>query len=68
VAARRAGAVHVFDSINHFFTISEMIVPGSSYWNLSISLAPGDFEKDNEGMATMHTLAENISWLMKKLK
>ncbi|MCL2608087.1 MAG: flavodoxin family protein [Methanomassiliicoccaceae archaeon] len=68
VAARRAGAVHVFDSINHFFTISEMIIPGSSYWNLSLSLAPGDFEKDPEGNATMHTLAENMAWLMKKLK
>jgi len=68
VAARRAGAVHVFDSINHFFTISEMIVPGSSYWNLSLSLAPGDFEKDAEGNATMHTLADNMAWLMKKLK
>jgi len=67
-AARRAGAVNVFDNINHFFTISEMVVPGSSYWNLSLSMAPGDFEKDAEGNATMHTLADNIAWLMKKLK
>ncbi|MCL2142660.1 MAG: flavodoxin family protein [Methanomassiliicoccaceae archaeon] len=67
VAARRAGAVSVFDTINHFFTISEMIVPGSSYWNLTLSMNPGDFEKDAEANATMHTLAENISWLMKKL-
>jgi len=66
--ARRAGAVNVFDAINHFFTISEMVVPGSSYWNLSLSLAPGDFEKDTEGNATMHTLADNIAWLMKKLR
>ncbi|MDR2865944.1 MAG: flavodoxin family protein [Methanomassiliicoccaceae archaeon] len=66
--ARRAGAVQVFDSINHFFTISEMIIPGSTYWNLSLSLVPGDFEKDAEGNATMHSLAENIAWLMKKLK
>jgi multimeric flavodoxin WrbA len=68
VAARRAGAVHVFDSINHFFTILEMIIPGSSYWNLSLSLMPGDFEKDAEGNTTMHTLADNMAWLMKKLK
>lgn len=67
VAARRAGAVHVFDSISHFFTISEMVVPGSTYWNLSLSLAPGDFEKDAEGNKTMHDLAGNIAWLMKKL-
>ena len=36
VAVRRAGAVHVFDSINHFFTISQMIIPGSNYWNVGI--------------------------------
>ncbi|MDR0198192.1 MAG: flavodoxin family protein [Methanomassiliicoccaceae archaeon] len=68
VAARRAGAVNVFDSINHFFTISEMIVPGSSYWNLTLSLMPGDFEKDAEANATMHTLADNMAWLLKRLK
>jgi multimeric flavodoxin WrbA len=66
--ARRAGAVCVFDSINHFFTIAEMIVPGSSYWNLSLSLMPGDFEKDAEANGTMHTLAENFAWVLKKLK
>ena len=64
VSMRRAGAVHVFDSINHFFTISEMIVPGSSYWNLSM----GEFEKDAEGMGTMKTLGANIAWLANKLK
>ena len=36
VAVRRAGAIHVFDSISHYFMISEMIVPGSSYWNIGI--------------------------------
>jgi len=66
--ARRAGAVNVFDSINHFFTICEMIIPGSSYWNLSLSMAPGDFEKDNEANGTMRTLAENMAWLLKKIK
>jgi len=67
-AARRAGAVCVFDSINHFFTICEMVVPGASYWNLSIGLHPGDSEKDAEGNATMHNLAENFAWVLKKLK
>jgi len=66
--ARRAGSIHVFDSINHFFAINEMIIPGSSYWNLSLSLAPGDFEKDEEGKTTMHTLAGNIAWLAERLK
>jgi multimeric flavodoxin WrbA len=67
VAVRRAGAVHAFDSINHFFTISQMIVPGSSYWNLGIGVAPGDVERDEEGMATMQTLGRNMAWLLKKI-
>jgi len=36
IAVRRAGAIHAFDSINHFFLISQMIVVGSSYWNVGI--------------------------------
>ena len=64
VSMRRAGAVNVFDSINHFFTISEMVVPGSSYWNLSM----GDFANDVEGTGTMKTLGANIAWLANKLK
>jgi multimeric flavodoxin WrbA len=67
VAVRRAGALHVFNSINHFFTISQMIIPGSSYWNLGIGLLPGDVEKDEEGMRTMRTLGQNMAWLLGKL-
>lgn len=66
IAVRRAGAVHAFDTINHFFTISQMIVPGSSYWNLGIGLEAGDVESDPEGLRTMKTLGENMAWLMKK--
>jgi multimeric flavodoxin WrbA len=68
VPARRAGSLNVFQSINNFFLIQEMIVPGSSYWNMSLAAAPGDFQKDEEGVNTMATLAENIAWLMNKLK
>ena len=68
VAARRAGAIHTFDTLNHFFFISQMIVPGSSYWNIGMGLAPGDVKKDKEGLATMKTLGTNMAWLMKKLK
>ena len=68
VAVRRAGGVPTFDAINHFFLISQMIVPGSSYWNVGIGLNPGDVEKDVEGMKTMETLGENMAWLIKKLK
>ncbi len=68
VAVRRAGAIHAFDTLNHFFLISEMIVPGSSYWNIGIGLEKGDVEKDEEGVRTMKTLGQNMAWLMKKLK
>jgi multimeric flavodoxin WrbA len=67
VAVRRAGAVHVFDSINHFFLIGQMIIPGSSYWNLGMGLAEGDVERDQEGMRTAKVLGQNMAWLMKKI-
>src|SRR5512136_634615 len=68
VAVRRGGAIHAFDSLNHFFFISQMIVPGSSYWNVGIGLAPGDVKTDDEGAMTMQTLGINMAWLMKKIQ
>ncbi len=67
VAVRRAGALHTFDSLNHFFLISQMIVPGSSYWNLGIGRNIGEVMKDTEGIETMRVLGENMAWLMKKI-
>jgi len=67
VAVRRAGATHAFDTLNHFFHINEMIVPGSSYWNIGIGLEPGDVERDVEGIQTMKTLGQNMAWLLKKV-
>ncbi len=67
VAVRRGGAVTTFDGINHFFFISQMIVPGSSYWNFGVGLHPGDVEGDDEGMQTMQNLGSNMAWLMKKI-
>ncbi len=67
VAARRAGFVHAFDSINHFFLISQMIVPGSIYWNMGIGRAIGEVEQDEEGLKTMQTLGQNMAWLLKKI-
>jgi multimeric flavodoxin WrbA len=67
VAARRGGAIHAFDTLNHFFFISEMVVPGSSYWNVGIGLDRGDVERDEEGMRTMRVLGENMAWVMRKL-
>jgi multimeric flavodoxin WrbA len=67
VAVRRAGAIHAFDSINHFFTITQMIIIGSSYWNIGIGREKGEVEKDEEGLATMTTLGKNMAWVLKKL-
>jgi multimeric flavodoxin WrbA len=67
VAVRRAGAIHAFDTMNHFFFISEMVVPGSSYWNVGIGLDRGDVMGDGEGLRTMRVLGENMAWVMKKL-
>lgn len=66
VAVRRAGGIPTFDAINHFFLISQMIVPGSSYWNVGIGRKKGDVEGDEEGMETMETLGKNMVWLLKK--
>lgn len=67
VAVRRAGGIHAFDTMNHFFFISQMVVPGSSYWNIGVGLAPGDVNSDAEGLMTMKTLGKNMAWLMKKI-
>jgi len=66
VAVRRAGSIHVFNSINHFF-INQMIIPGSSYWNMGMGHSAGDVEQDEEGIMIMKTLGENMAWLLNKL-
>ena len=67
VAVRRAGSIHAFNAINHFFFIEEMIVPGSTYWNMGIGMDKGDVENDEEGLNTMKVLGENMAWLLKKI-
>lgn len=67
IAVRRAGALHAFETINNFFLINQMIVPGSSYWNFGMGKNPGDVLNDEEGIKTMQTLGENMAWLMKKI-
>jgi multimeric flavodoxin WrbA len=66
VAVRRAGGIPTFDAINHFFLISQMIVPGSSYWNIGVGRKKDDVESDEEGMETMADLGKNMAWLLKK--
>lgn len=67
VAARRGGSIHAFDTINHFFFIGQMIVPGSSYWNLGFGLKKGDVNGDEEALKTMETLGKNMAWLLKRI-
>jgi len=67
VAVRRAGSIHAFDSMNHFFLIQQMIVPGSIYWNVGIGRNIGEVEADEEGVRTMKVLGRNMAWLLKRL-
>ena len=50
-----------------FSSSPQMIVPGSSYWNIGVGREIGDVEKDEEGVATMRTLGRNMAWLLKRL-
>lgn len=67
VAVRRAGAIPVFQALNTFFTFAQMIIPGSSYWNLGIGLDKKEVLKDDEGVKTMQVLGQNMAWLLKKV-
>ena len=66
-AVRRAGSVHTLDTMNHLFQYHQMIVPGSTYWNLAMGMMPGEVNQDEEGVRTMQTLGQNMAWLLKKL-
>ena len=67
VAVRRGGGTHVFDSINHMFLMSSMIVPGSTYWNLGFGLDKEEVLDDDEGMNNMNHLGKTINWLGKAI-
>ncbi|MGQ8337947.1 flavodoxin family protein [Sunxiuqinia sp. A32] len=67
VSVRRGGQLHTFETLNNFFLISQMIVPGSSYWNFAYGKNEGDVLNDEEGMKTMQILGENMAWLLTKL-
>ena len=64
--ARRGGAIHTFDTLTHFYLIGQMIVVGSSYWNLGFGREKGEVEKDEEAMSVMRTLGENLAWALGK--
>ena len=65
VSCRRGGASAAFDRLNKYFTICNMTVVGSQYWNQVHGFTPEDVRKDEEGLQTMRTLAQNMAWLLK---
>jgi multimeric flavodoxin WrbA len=65
--ARRAGTDTNFDVINKYFTISNMVVVGSQYWNNAFGRAPGEAKQDEEGMQTMRHLGKNIAFVVKSI-
>jgi len=67
VVARRAGQNFTFAQLNYFFLISEMIVPGSTYWNIAFGRGKGEVAGDQEGLDTVKTLAKNMAWLLRKV-
>ena len=67
-AVRRGGAMQAVDTMNHFFLNHDMIVVGSTYWNMGYGQMPGDVQKDEEGLANMRNLGQNMSYLLNTLK
>lgn len=68
VAVRRGGATHVFDTMNHLFQISQMVLPGSTYWNMGYGLEPGKVAADDEALRNMNQLGKAIDWLGQAIK
>lgn len=65
--ARRAGQNFTFAQLLYWYMINDMVVPGSSYWNVAIGREPGEVVNDQEGIATIDRFAENCIWLANKL-
>jgi multimeric flavodoxin WrbA len=68
VVGRRAGHNFTFAQLNYFFLISEMLVVGSTYWNVAFGREKGEAANDAEGIQTVNTLARNMAWTIKKLR
>lgn len=66
-AVRRAGGMTTVDTLNHFMLFREMIIVGSTYWNMVYGKNVGDVLNDSEGMANMRNIGENMAWLLKNL-
>jgi len=68
VVARRAGVNFTYAQLMFFFIISGMIVPGATYWPVAYGRTPGEVTKDEEGLKTITALAQNIAWLLRKIR
>ena len=63
--ARRGGTSTTFDVLNKYFTIKQMPVVASTYWNNVFGRVPGDADGDAEGLATMRNIGKNMAWLLR---
>lgn len=68
VSCRRGGATAALDEVNKYFTISNMPIASSQYWNMVHGNTPEEVKKDEEGMQTMRTLGNNMAWLLKSIE
>ena len=66
-AVRRGGAISAFDTLTHFLYSKEMFIVGSTYWNMVYGRDIGDVEQDEEGIANMKNLGQNMAWLLEKI-
>lgn len=67
-SARRAGTTASFDAMNKYFTINQMPIVSSTYWNNVHGNAPEDVKQDLEGLQTMRNLARNMAWMLKVIE
>ncbi|MBS7315521.1 MAG: flavodoxin family protein [Clostridiaceae bacterium] len=68
VCCRRGGATAAFDSLNKYFTIANMPVVPSQYWNMVHGANAADAQQDAEGLQTMRTLARNMAWMLRSFE
>ena len=67
-AVRRQGAITTLNTLNSFFSVQQMLIVSSSYWNFGLGREEGDVNSDAEGLQSMRNLGKNMSWTMKSLK
>ncbi|HJO92807.1 MAG TPA: flavodoxin family protein [Victivallales bacterium] len=67
-AARRQGTIPTINTLNSFFSSSQMIIVSSNYWNFGLGMIEGEVNSDAEGLQTMRNLGKNMAWTMKSLQ